>query len=173
MRAYAAPDTQALRGWQRRALVRYLAAQPRDFLTVATPGSGKTAFALRVAGELLADGSVTRSPSSCRPNISRRSGRWPLRASAWRSTRSSPIRRRRRPRSTTASSSPTPKWPVTRAVTGCARRTTARWSSSTRSTTAATRRAGARRSARPLMLRRDASLSPAPRSVATTPRSRS
>jgi superfamily II DNA or RNA helicase len=42
-----------LRGWQRRALVRYLAAQPRDFLAVATPGSGKTAFALRVAAELL------------------------------------------------------------------------------------------------------------------------
>jgi superfamily II DNA or RNA helicase len=39
-------------------LVRYLAAQPRDFLAVATPGSGKTAFALRVAGELLADGAV-------------------------------------------------------------------------------------------------------------------
>ena len=60
MRAYAAPDTQALRSWQRRALVRYLAAQPRDFLTVATPGSGKTAFALRVAGELLADGTIER-----------------------------------------------------------------------------------------------------------------
>ncbi len=58
MRAYAAPDTQALRGWQRRALVRYLAARPRDFLTVATPGSGKTAFALRVAGELLSEGVV-------------------------------------------------------------------------------------------------------------------
>jgi superfamily II DNA or RNA helicase len=58
VRAYAAPDTQALRGWQRRALVRYLGAKPRDFLTVATPGSGKTAFALRVAGELLADGTV-------------------------------------------------------------------------------------------------------------------
>ena len=58
MRANAAPDTQALRSWQRRALVRYLAAKPRDFLTVATPGSGKTAFALRVAGELLADGVV-------------------------------------------------------------------------------------------------------------------
>ncbi len=56
MRAYAAPDTQALRGWQRRALVRYLGAKPRDFLAVATPGAGKTAFALRVAGELLADG---------------------------------------------------------------------------------------------------------------------
>jgi superfamily II DNA or RNA helicase len=39
-------------------LVRYLSAQPRDFLAVATPGSGKTAFALRVAGELLADGVV-------------------------------------------------------------------------------------------------------------------
>lgn len=58
MRAYAAPDTQALRGWQRRALVRYLGAKPRDFLAVATPGAGKTAFALRVAGELLADGVV-------------------------------------------------------------------------------------------------------------------
>ncbi|WNG93376.1 DEAD/DEAH box helicase [Mycobacterium sp. ITM-2016-00318] len=58
MRVDAAPDTQALRSWQRRALVRYLAAQPRDFLAVATPGSGKTAFALRIAGELLADGAV-------------------------------------------------------------------------------------------------------------------
>ena len=60
MRAYAAPDTQALRGWQRRALVRYLGANPRDFLAVATPGAGKTAFALRIAGELLADGTVER-----------------------------------------------------------------------------------------------------------------
>jgi superfamily II DNA or RNA helicase len=58
VRANAAPDTQALRSWQRRALVRYLAAKPRDFLAVATPGSGKTAFALRVATELLADGVV-------------------------------------------------------------------------------------------------------------------
>ena len=55
-----APNTQALRGWQRRALVRYLTARPRDFLLVATPGAGKTAFALRIAGELLADGTVER-----------------------------------------------------------------------------------------------------------------
>ncbi|MCV7099100.1 DEAD/DEAH box helicase [Mycobacterium palustre] len=48
----------ALRGWQRRALVRYLAAQPRDFLAVATPGSGKTTFALRVAAELLGQRAV-------------------------------------------------------------------------------------------------------------------
>ncbi|MEB3023426.1 MULTISPECIES: DEAD/DEAH box helicase [Mycolicibacter] len=47
-----------LRGWQRRALVKYLAAQPRDFLAVATPGSGKTTFALRIAGELLTQGTV-------------------------------------------------------------------------------------------------------------------
>jgi superfamily II DNA or RNA helicase len=44
-----------LRAWQRSALARYLAAAPRDFLAVATPGAGKTAFALRVARELLAD----------------------------------------------------------------------------------------------------------------------
>jgi superfamily II DNA or RNA helicase len=47
-----------LRAWQRRALVKYLAAQPRDFLAVATPGSGKTTFALRVAAELLGQRAV-------------------------------------------------------------------------------------------------------------------
>lgn len=46
-------DGRPLRGWQRRALVKYLTGRPRDFLAVATPGSGKTAFALRVAAELL------------------------------------------------------------------------------------------------------------------------
>ena len=58
MRATEAPSTRALRGWQRRALVRYLTAKPRDFLLVATPGAGKTAFALRIAAELLGDRSV-------------------------------------------------------------------------------------------------------------------
>jgi superfamily II DNA or RNA helicase len=47
-----------LRVWQRRALARYLATAPQDFLTVATPGAGKTTFALRVAAELLADRTV-------------------------------------------------------------------------------------------------------------------
>jgi len=41
-------------------LVRYLAGRPRDFLLVATPGAGKTTFALKIAGELLADGTVER-----------------------------------------------------------------------------------------------------------------
>jgi superfamily II DNA or RNA helicase len=50
-----APSSRPLRAWQRSALARYLAAAPRDFLAVATPGAGKTAFALRVASELLAD----------------------------------------------------------------------------------------------------------------------
>ncbi|OBI09586.1 hypothetical protein A5715_12485 [Mycolicibacter heraklionensis] len=60
MRAEAAPSTRALRGWQRRALVRYLTAKPRDFLMVATPGAGKTTFALRIVAELLADRTVER-----------------------------------------------------------------------------------------------------------------
>src|SRR6201997_3662072 len=47
-----------LRGWHRRALVKYLAPQPRYFLAVATPGSGKTTFALRVAADLLAHRAV-------------------------------------------------------------------------------------------------------------------
>ena len=60
MQGYVSPSTQTLRGWQRRAMVKYLAARPRDFLAVATPGSGKTTFALRIVGELLADGTVER-----------------------------------------------------------------------------------------------------------------
>ena len=48
----------ALRAWQEQALAAYRAADPRDFLTVATPGAGKTTFALRVAADLLARGQV-------------------------------------------------------------------------------------------------------------------
>ncbi|WP_424809611.1 DEAD/DEAH box helicase [Rhodococcus sp. 27YEA15] len=53
----AAP-TASLRAWQRRALTKYLSSSPRDFLAVATPGAGKTTFALRVASELLRDRTV-------------------------------------------------------------------------------------------------------------------
>lgn len=42
-----------LRAWQQEALDQYLATNPRDFLAVATPGAGKTTFALRIASELL------------------------------------------------------------------------------------------------------------------------
>ncbi|MCX5042574.1 DEAD/DEAH box helicase [Aldersonia sp. NBC_00410] len=47
-----------MRAWQRRALTKYLSTKPRDFLAVATPGAGKTTFALKLAGELLADRTV-------------------------------------------------------------------------------------------------------------------
>ncbi len=43
----------ALRAWQQEALDAYLQSGARDFLAVATPGAGKTTFALRVASELL------------------------------------------------------------------------------------------------------------------------
>src|SRR5829696_4232060 len=49
-----------LRTWQRRALSAYLLRRPGDFLAVATPGAGKTTFALRIATELLAAGTVRR-----------------------------------------------------------------------------------------------------------------
>jgi len=43
----------ALRAWQQGALERYVEKQPRDFLAVATPGAGKTTFALTLASYLL------------------------------------------------------------------------------------------------------------------------
>lgn len=49
-----------LRAWQAEALETYLARLPRDFLAVATPGAGKTTFALRIATELLEAGRVQR-----------------------------------------------------------------------------------------------------------------
>jgi superfamily II DNA or RNA helicase len=48
----------SLRAWQRKALVEYLRRRSEDFMAVATPGAGKTTFALRIAAELLADGTV-------------------------------------------------------------------------------------------------------------------
>lgn len=42
-----------LRAWQEEALAEYLRRDARDFLVSATPGAGKTAFALRLASELL------------------------------------------------------------------------------------------------------------------------
>ncbi len=43
----------SLRAWQSAALRDYLERSPRDFLAVATPGAGKTTFALSVAAELI------------------------------------------------------------------------------------------------------------------------
>ncbi|RSZ61662.1 DEAD/DEAH box helicase [Corynebacterium hylobatis] len=49
-----------LRAWQRTALTKFLLHKPKDFLAVATPGAGKTTFALRVAMELKATRLVER-----------------------------------------------------------------------------------------------------------------
>ena len=43
-----------LRGWQKDAYHEYFRLSRRDFLLVATPGAGKTTYALTVAAELLA-----------------------------------------------------------------------------------------------------------------------
>jgi superfamily II DNA or RNA helicase len=43
----------SLRGWQRDAHQEYFRVPRRDFLLVATPGAGKTTFALTIAAELL------------------------------------------------------------------------------------------------------------------------
>jgi superfamily II DNA or RNA helicase len=43
----------SLRGWQNEAYEEYFRAAKRDFLVVATPGAGKTTYALTVARQLL------------------------------------------------------------------------------------------------------------------------
>ena len=49
-----------LRAWQAEALDQYFETEPRDFLAAATPGAGKTTFALRLATELIARRVVDR-----------------------------------------------------------------------------------------------------------------
>ena len=49
-----------LRAWQAAALEQYFENPQRDFLAVATPGAGKTSFALTVAANLLAKRQVDR-----------------------------------------------------------------------------------------------------------------
>jgi superfamily II DNA or RNA helicase len=44
----------SLRRWQTEALREYFRSDQRDFLLVATPGAGKTTFALTIAAELIA-----------------------------------------------------------------------------------------------------------------------
>jgi len=54
-----------LRAWQQDALTVYQSREPRDFLAVATPGAGKTTFALRIATELLTRRVVQRVTVVC------------------------------------------------------------------------------------------------------------
>jgi superfamily II DNA or RNA helicase len=50
----------ALRAWQREALSRFEASASPNFLTVATPGAGKTTFALTAARRALVDRAIRR-----------------------------------------------------------------------------------------------------------------
>ena len=50
----------ALRKWQAEALDAYFESEPKDFLAAATPGAGKTTFALRLATELISRRIVDR-----------------------------------------------------------------------------------------------------------------
>ncbi len=51
--ATTAPVGPRLRGWQRAALSTYFDTERSDFLVTATPGAGKTTFALSLASTLL------------------------------------------------------------------------------------------------------------------------
>ena len=55
----------SLRAWQAAALEQYMATSPQDFLAVATPGAGKTTFALRIAVELMGAGIVEKVTVVC------------------------------------------------------------------------------------------------------------
>ncbi|CAA9334368.1 MAG: DNA or RNA helicases of superfamily II [uncultured Frankineae bacterium] len=58
--AAAASPRRPLRAWQREALQAHRDARSTDFLVTATPGAGKTSFALALAAELLERREVTR-----------------------------------------------------------------------------------------------------------------
>jgi superfamily II DNA or RNA helicase len=54
-----------LRAWQSAALAAYSAAGPADYLLHATPGAGKTSFALTVAADLVASRLIDRVVVVC------------------------------------------------------------------------------------------------------------
>ena len=54
-----------LRAWQTAALAEYVAEQPVDYLLHATPGAGKTSFALTVAARLLSGRVIDRIVVVC------------------------------------------------------------------------------------------------------------
>ncbi|WP_246064087.1 DEAD/DEAH box helicase [Blastococcus colisei] len=58
-------NSRPLRAWQQAALAQYEEQSPKDFLVTATPGAGKTTFALTLAARLLARREVARVVVVC------------------------------------------------------------------------------------------------------------
>src|SRR3954464_8178202 len=58
-------SSRPLRAWQQEALDRYEEHSPKDFLVTATPGAGKTTFALTLAARLLQRREVARVVVVC------------------------------------------------------------------------------------------------------------
>jgi superfamily II DNA or RNA helicase len=57
--------SRPLRAWQQAALASYEETSPKDFLVTATPGAGKTTFALTLAARLLTRREVARVVVVC------------------------------------------------------------------------------------------------------------
>ncbi|MGZ4505862.1 MAG: DEAD/DEAH box helicase [Blastococcus sp.] len=58
-------SSRPLRAWQQAALGQYEQQSPKDFLVTATPGAGKTTFALTLAARLLSRREVARVVVVC------------------------------------------------------------------------------------------------------------
>src|SRR3982074_3203909 len=68
------PSSRPLRAWQQQALQRYEEHSPKDFLVTATPGAGKTTFALTLASRLLERREVSRIVVVCPTDPLQRQG---------------------------------------------------------------------------------------------------
>ena len=81
-----------LRQWQQEALELYFEKPRKDFMTVATPGAGKTTFALRVA-KMLRKRVISRITVVAPAEHLKASGPTQQHASVWRLTRTLKLRR--------------------------------------------------------------------------------